>query len=99
MNFFNSIYSYNTEPLLNMQWDDFMYVGIISGVGVFLYFLLPVIKKFFENRKIKKDKDAKKQMIKDLILMKELQGEIDQEMREALIHSELRSKKEGEPAA
>lgn len=52
-----------------------------------------------DDKKKLKTKTEKKKFIEELIMMKEIQGEIEQEMREALIHSELRSKKEHEPAA
>lgn len=65
-------------------------------LGAFIFFLLPYIREWQEERQKKQNKLEKKRMLEDLIVMKELQGEIEQEMREALIHSELRSKKEGE---
>lgn len=67
-------------------------------LGAFIYFLLPYIREWQEERQKKRNKLEKKRMLEELIIMKELQGEIEQEMRDALIHTELRSKKEEEPA-
>ena len=64
-----------------------------------LYFVLPFLKKILDARKIQEEKKQNKQKILDLVTMKEIQGEIDQEMREALIHSELHSKKGQQPEA
>ncbi len=55
---------------------------------------LPHIYVWREMRKAKIDKESKKLAIGDLIKMKEIQGEIERDMREALIRSELRSKEE-----
>lgn len=62
------------------------------------YFLLPLAKAALDRRAKAKSKSDKKKVIEELIMMKEIQGEIEQEMREALIHEELRSKKEPVPA-
>jgi hypothetical protein len=99
MNYFASTYGYDTAPLQSIQQTELAYIGAIAAAGIFAYFLLPVFRKMLDDRKAKREKNAKKNRIKDLILMKEIQGEIETEMREALIHSELRSKKEGEPSA
>ncbi|MDD2745020.1 MAG: hypothetical protein PHU93_00610 [Candidatus Gracilibacteria bacterium] len=98
MNFFGSIYAYDTASLLVIHGDDIIYIGVISVIGVITYFVLPIIKKILDERKKLKTKTEKKKFIEELIMMKEIQGEIEQEMREALIHSELRSKKEHGPA-
>ncbi len=99
MNFFWSSYSYDNSLLLALEPSEYTYVGGIVAVGILLYFVLPILKKILDARKIQKEKKQNKQKILDLIAMKEIQWEIDQEMREALIHSELRSKKEQEPGA
>lgn len=99
MNYFSSTYEYDTTPLKSVQQTELASIGIIVAVGIILYFLLPILQKKLDDLKTKQEKIEKKKKIQDLILMKELQGEIETEMREALIHSELRSKKEGEPAA
>jgi len=73
-------------------------VAVIAALGVAIYFTLPIIRAALERRAKLKTKSEKKKVIEELIMMKEIQGEIEQEMREALIHEELRSKKETEPA-
>lgn len=97
MNFFWSSYSYDSSMLLSIEPSEYAYIGGIVAVGMILYFILPILKKIRDTKKIQKEKRENKQRIQDLIAMKEIQSEIDQEMREALIHSELRSKKENQP--
>lgn len=99
MNFFWSSYSYDSSMLLALEPSEYAYIGGIVAVGILLYFILPILKKMRDTQKIQKEKKLNKQRIQDLIAMKEIQWEIDQEMREALIHSELRSKKEHQPEA
>ncbi len=99
MNFFWSVYAYDTASLLVIHGNDILYIGVISAIWVITYFVLPIIKKMLDDKKKLKTKTEKKKFIEELIMMKEIKGEIEQEMREALIHSELRSKKEHEPAA
>jgi len=94
MNFFWSTYSYDTAPLLVITREDMIFVGVIAFAWIIVYFVMPIIKKKLDDRKKRKTKADKKKFIEELIMMKEIQGEIEQEMREALIHSELRAKKD-----
>ncbi len=94
MNFFWSAYSYDIAPLLIITWEEALFIGIIVLIWIIVYFVMLIIKKKLDDKKKLKTKADKKKFIEELIMMKEIQGEIEQEMREALIHSELRAKKE-----
>jgi hypothetical protein len=94
MNFLSSTYSYNFDLLKNMETIDGItgLWGIVAGGILFLFLLLLAKKR--EAIKIAREKALKKKTLWDLVTMKEIQGEIEQEMRDALIRAELRSKKD-----
>ncbi len=88
------IYQYDTAILTQSgRLDQLISLGILVW-GTAILVALPHLYIWLEVRKTKAEKEDKKLAIGDLIKMKEIQGEIEREMREALIRSELRSKEE-----
>lgn len=85
-------YTYNYSVISGItQTDQIIGVGIVVA-GIILYLILPSLYQYLERRALLREKNIKRQAIGDLISMKEIQGEIEKEMRDALIRSELRAK-------
>jgi hypothetical protein len=92
-------YAYNFSLISGItQMDQIIGVGIVIA-GIILYMVLPSFYRFLEGQAILREKNIKRQAIGDLISMKEIQGEIEKEMRDALIRSELRAKPGSSTAA
>ncbi len=56
------------------------------------YYLAPHLYSAFLARQKKQEKDAKRNIIKDLILMKEVQGELEKEIEQSLLNITLQGK-------
>lgn len=57
-----------------------------------MYLLAPHIYSFVVTRANKREKEAKRNIIKDLILMKEIQGELEKEIEQSLLNITLQGK-------
>lgn len=57
-----------------------------------IYLLAPYIYSFYISRAQKQQKEAKRDIIKDLILMKEIQGELEKEIEQSLLNITLQGK-------
>lgn len=66
------------------------FVLILLLIG--LFFSIPKLAKLFEDYRKKKTKKKNQNVIQDLKMMKEIQTEIDEEMKQALIAKALREK-------
>ncbi|MDD5376974.1 MAG: hypothetical protein PHH16_02545 [Candidatus Gracilibacteria bacterium] len=66
-------------------------LGTIALYGC-IYFLAPHIYSFLVNREKKQEKEAKRNVIRDLILMKEVQGELEKEIEQSLLNITLQGK-------
>jgi type II secretory pathway pseudopilin PulG len=87
-------YTYDYSAITGItQTDQIIGVGMVV-VGIILYIVLPSFYQYLEARALLREKNIKRQAIGDLISMKEIQGEIEKEIRDALIRSELRAKPE-----
>lgn len=65
--------------------------GTIAAYGC-IYLLAPHIYSVFVARAKKQEKEAKRNIIKDLILMKEVQGELEKEIEQSLLNITLQGK-------
>lgn len=70
-------------PLISV-WIIILYAGI--------YFLAPHIYSFIVANNQKHEKESKRNIIKDLILMKEVQGELEKEIEQSLLNITLQGK-------
>lgn len=66
-------------------------LGTIALYGC-IYLLAPHIYSFFVARAKKQEKEAKRNIIRDLILMKEVQGELEKEIEQSLLNITLQGK-------
>ncbi len=66
-----------------------LWIIIICG-GI--YFLAPHVYSLLLDRKNKQEREAKRNVIKDLILMKEVQGELEKEIEQSLLNITLQWK-------
>ena len=57
-----------------------------------LSLLVPHIYSFIVTRAKKQEKETKRNIIKDLILMKEIQGELEKEIEQSLLNITLQGK-------
>jgi hypothetical protein len=89
-----SAYTYDYSAVSGITQTDQIIAAGILVVGIILYIVLPSVYRYFEERGLLREKNIKRQAIGDLISMKEIQGEIEKEIRDALIRSELRAKPE-----
>jgi len=92
-------FQYNPENLHTFSYvfslDDTFVPLIILWIIVFyvcIYFLAPYIYSFFIDREQKQVKEAKRNIIKNLILMKEVQGELEKEIEQSLLNITLQGK-------
>jgi hypothetical protein len=90
-------YSYNYAVISEITQADMAIGAGILVVGALIYLGLPTLYKKLEERAQLQQKSLKRQAIGDLISMKEIQGELEKEMRDALIRSELREKATAAP--
>lgn len=85
-------YRYNIDLINGLTTDHLLSISLLAA-GVVIYWILPVgialIKRIQKDGAIRKNKVA----LRDMILMKDIQHEMDIEIREALIREELRSRK------
>ncbi len=58
----------------------------------YLYFLAPHVYSALLVRSQKQEKEAKRNVIKELILMKEVQGELEKEIEQSLLNITLHGK-------
>lgn len=72
---------------------DNLIVPIIALVMVFLYglsyFFLPYLYQHILYTRARREKTEKQEVIKDLILMKEIQAEIEKELEQSLLNVAL----------
>lgn len=92
-------FSYNPENL-----NAFSYVFgmnhllipviVLASIALYgyLYFLAPHIYSLLVVRAQKQEKEAKRNVIKELILMKEVQGELEKEIEQSLLNITLQGK-------
>jgi hypothetical protein len=93
MNLLETPYVLNANALqTSITPDEYVIAGGMLAAAALLYFVLPKVVKFFETRKEKQIKLEKRQALNDLVKMKEIQTEIDEEMKQAMIQSALREK-------
>ncbi len=72
--------------------DEYIIAGGVLICAIGAYLLLPIITDAYDAMIAKKNKIIKKQALNDLIMMKEIQSEIDEEMKQAMIRTALREK-------
>lgn len=92
MEFLQKPFEYNLQIITNTEPSIVLSV-IFLAVGITLYIGLIFLDSKMEARKNEAAAKKKKEALQDMILMKDIQHEMDIEMREALIREELRSKK------
>ncbi|MDD2891939.1 MAG: hypothetical protein PHQ95_03160 [Candidatus Gracilibacteria bacterium] len=92
-------FQYNPENLQEFSYiftmDNLTVPMIVLGTLLVygcIYFLAPHIYSFIVARAQKQEKDAKRNIIKDLILMKEIQGELEKEIEQSLLNITLQGK-------
>ncbi|MDD2916768.1 MAG: hypothetical protein PHH70_02895 [Candidatus Gracilibacteria bacterium] len=66
-------------------------LGSLAIYG-YLYFLAPHVYSFFLEKSQNQEKEAKRNVIKELILMKEIQGELEKEIEQSLLNITLQGK-------
>jgi hypothetical protein len=92
MDFLQKPFEYNIQSLVSTE-SNLLVGALFLTVGIVMYFGMILLDEKMEDYKqtiaIKKKKEA----LQDMILMKDIQEEIDVEMKEALIREELRAKK------
>lgn len=85
-------YGYNVDLVNGLATDHLLGISLFTA-GAIIYWILPIgialVKRIQKNIAIQKNKVA----LRDMVLMKDIQNEMDIEIREALIREELRSKK------
>ena len=92
-------FQYNPENLhafsyvfnMNSLMVPLVVLGTIILYGC-IYFLAPHIYSFFVANEKKHEKEAKRNVIRDLILMKEVQGELEKEIEQSLLNITLQGK-------
>lgn len=92
-------FQYNPENLhifsYNFSMDNLMVPMIILGIILLygcVYFLAPHIYSLSVARAKNREKEAKRNVIRDLILMKEVQGELEKEIEQSLLNIALQGK-------
>lgn len=67
---------------------------VLASIAIYgcVYFLAPHIYSLFVARAKEDEKEAKRNVIKDLILMKEVQGELEKEIEQSLLNITLQGK-------
>lgn len=92
MEFLQTPFEYNIQSLLSTESSIFF--GMVSlGIWVGIFFGMILLEKKIESIKKNIANKKKRESLQNMILMKSIQEEMDIEMKEALIRSELRSKK------
>ncbi|MFZ4461512.1 MAG: hypothetical protein ACOYN2_03035 [Patescibacteria group bacterium] len=72
--------------------DEYIIAGGVLGVAITIYLLLPMVSQALDSMNMRQKKREKKQALSELIIMKDIQTEIDEEMKQAMIRSALREK-------
>lgn len=92
-------FQYNPENLHAFSYvftqDNLIVPLILLGTILLyasIYFLSPHIYSMFVERKRNQEKNAKRNIIKDLILMKEEQGLLEKEIEQSLLNITLQGK-------
>ena len=69
----------------------FVFAGIIALIIAYIgaYILIPYITGYFILQNKEQTKQDKRRVIQDLILMKEIQGELEKEMEQALLNTAM----------
>lgn len=92
-------FQYNPENLHAFSYvfsmDNLVVPYIILGSLILygcIYLLAPHIYSLFVARAKEQEKEAKRNVIRDLILMKEVQGELEKEIEQSLLNITLQGK-------
>jgi flagellar basal body-associated protein FliL len=83
-----NIHAFSYVPSLDNLTIPLIVIGVLFlYVGV--YFLSPHIYSYTIDRSKKQEKETKRNIIKELIIMKEIQGELEKEIEQALLNITL----------
>lgn len=93
------IFQYNINNIRAFSYtfstDSFIVPIIIFGIIAIyssIYFISPYIYSLFLEQKESQEKKAKQAVISNLILMKEIQGEIEKEIEQSLLNITFQEK-------
>ncbi len=90
MNLLPTAYTYTASSILNhLSEREMIIAGVVLLIGIVFYGILPFVSRFLQEKAKSKEALEKKQTIADLRLMKELQTEIEADMKQALIRASL----------
>lgn len=92
-------FSYNPDNLNAFSYvfgmnHIFIPIIVLASIALYfgLYFLAPHVYSVLLARSEKQQKEAKRNVIKELILMKEVQGELEKEIEQSLLNITLQGK-------
>ncbi len=95
----NYTFQYNPENIHTFSYvfntNEFIVPVIMLGIITLyasIYFFAPYIHSFFLEREKVQEKEAKRAIISNLILMKEIQGELEKEIEQSLLNITLQGK-------
>ncbi|MFA6090421.1 MAG: hypothetical protein WC774_01445 [Candidatus Gracilibacteria bacterium] len=95
----NYTFQYNPENIHTFSYvfntDGFIVPAIMLGIIALyasIYFFAPYIYSFFLERKKVQEKEAKHIIISNLVLMKDIQGELEKEIEQSLLNITLQGK-------
>ena len=95
----NYVFQYNPENIRTFSYIfsmDNMLIPLLTISSIILYgcvyFLAPHFYSALVARTQKQEKEAKRNVIKELILMKEVQGELEKEIEQSLLNITLQGK-------
>jgi hypothetical protein len=86
-----NIYAYSYVFSMDNMLVPLIILWTIAIYGC-IYFIAPHISSFLKYRRTRQEKDSKQTIVKNLILMKEAQGELEKEIEQSLLNIALHDK-------